>query len=90
MKNIKNFERFNEGIGSWFKGLITGEKTEDDKISKNLLKNVDNIEFKEDFNIISIFYYQHYIFSKIQVLTLSLFLFFLYHNLVLLTFVFSN
>lgn len=47
MKNIKNFERFNEGLGPWFKNLITGEKTEDDKIAKNLLKNVDKIEFRE-------------------------------------------
>lgn len=34
MSNIKNFKQYNEGIGSWFKGLITGEKTEDDKIAK--------------------------------------------------------
>jgi hypothetical protein len=47
MSKIKSFNQYNEGIGSWFKGLITGEKTEDDKIAKNLLKNVDNIEFRE-------------------------------------------
>jgi hypothetical protein len=48
MSKIKNFNQYNEGIGSWFKGLITGEKTEDDKIAKKLLKNVDKIEFRED------------------------------------------
>lgn len=47
MNNIKSFNQYNEGLGSWLKGLITGEKTEDDKIAKNLLKNVDNIEFRE-------------------------------------------
>ena len=47
MSKVKSFNQYNEGIGSWFKGLITGEKTEDDKIAKNLLKNVDNIEFRE-------------------------------------------
>jgi hypothetical protein len=44
---IKRFNQYNEGLGSWLKGLITGEKTDDDKIAKKLLKNVDNIEFKE-------------------------------------------
>jgi hypothetical protein len=48
MSKIKSFNQYNEGIGSWFKGLITGEKTEDDKIAKNLLKNVNKIEFRED------------------------------------------
>jgi hypothetical protein len=47
MNKIKNFNQYNESLGSWLKGLITGEKTEDDKIAKNLLKNVDNIEFRE-------------------------------------------
>jgi len=41
MNNIKSFSQYNEGLGSWLKGLITGEKTEDDKIAKNLLKNVE-------------------------------------------------
>jgi hypothetical protein len=47
MNNIKSFIQYNEGLGSWLKGLITGEKTEDDKIARKILKDVDNIEFRK-------------------------------------------
>lgn len=47
MNNIKSFNQYNEGLGSWLKGLITGEKTEDDKIARKILKDIDSIEFTE-------------------------------------------
>lgn len=47
MNNIKSFNQYNEGLSSWLKGLITGEKTEDDKIARKILKDIDSIEFKE-------------------------------------------
>lgn len=41
MNNIKSFNQYNEGLGSWLKGLITGEKTEDDKITRKILKDFE-------------------------------------------------
>lgn len=46
MNKIKSYHTFNEqSISQYFKSLITGEKTEDDKIARKILKDIDNIDF---------------------------------------------
>lgn len=46
MNKLKTYKKFNEEINfDYFKDLLTGVKTEDDKIAKKILKDIDDIEF---------------------------------------------
>lgn len=66
MNNIKNFKEYNEGLVSWIKGLLTGEKTDDDKIAKKLLKSANRIDFSEGGGLYPrpiVFDYEGYSFS---------------------------
>ena len=46
MNKIKNYQSFNEEISiDYFKGLLTGVKTDDDKLAKKILKDIDSIDF---------------------------------------------
>jgi transcription termination factor NusB len=46
MNKIKRYENFNEEINfDYFKNLLTGVKTDDDKLAKKILKDIDKIEF---------------------------------------------
>jgi len=46
MNKIKKYQSFNEEISiDYFKGLLTGVKTDDDKLAKKILKDIDSIDF---------------------------------------------
>ena len=46
MNKVKKYKNFNEEISlDYFKGLLTGVKSDDDKLAKKILKDIDNIDF---------------------------------------------